>query len=146
MMYDTVEILKSDTLPVVTETSTVTLIYLNATFEGKTPGFYAFVSGTWEPFGAGGNAGQAVKTATITTTDLQIINLNDHDPEGLLLSVMVTKAVSGTRSVSLMDTETQAVLETVILNNTYTTISIPQPHRLYSLKVEANLTVTIKTI
>lgn len=145
MMYDTVEILKSDTLPVVTETSTVTLIYLSTVFEGKDPGFYACIGGIWEPFGSGA-AGQAVKTATIVTTDLQIIDLNDHDPDGLLLSVMVTKEVSGTRSVSLLDTQTQAVLETVILNNTYTTISIPQPHRLYSLKVEANLTVTIKTI
>lgn len=146
MIFDSVEILKVTTFPVVTDDNSVTLIYLSQAVGESAPGFYTFLDGNWEPFGVSNAPIQAVKTYTLVTTDLQTFDLNNYDPEGLLLSVMVTKEVSGTRSVSLIETETGSILETVILNNTYTTISIPQPHRLYSLKVEADLTVTIKTI
>lgn len=145
MIYDTIEILKVDHLPLLNYPSTVTLIYLNAEFEGKQPGFYVNIDGVWQRFGSDQN-GPVVKTTTITTTDQQVIDLNDYDPEGLLLSVMVTKEVSGSRSISLINTSDSSVLETVILTNTYTTISVPQPHRLYSLDAESDLTIAIKTI
>lgn len=146
MIFDSVEILKVREFPTVTDDDSITLIYLSQDHDGNPAGFYFYLNGEWEPFGASNAPVQAVKTYTLVTTDLQTFDMNNYDPEGLLLSVMVTKEVSGTRSVSLIETETDTVLETVILSNTYTTISIPQPHRLYSLKVEADLTVTIKTI
>ena len=145
MIYDTVEILKTDHLPDLSYPSTVTLIYLSAVFEDKQPGFYVNIDGVWQPFGAG-QSGPVVKTSVIETTNQTLIDLNDYDPDGLLLSVMVTKTVSGSRSISLLETSGGAVLETVILTNTYTTISVPQPHRLYSLDAESDLTITIKTI
>lgn len=145
MIYDTIEFVKSETLPDINVPGTVTMTYLSQQDGDNAPGFYTNIDGTWVPFGAGQN-GPVVKTAVIVTTDQQVIDLNDYDPEGLLLSVMVTKEVSGSRSVSLIETASSTVIETVILTNTYTTIAVPQPHRLYSLDAESDLTITIKTI
>lgn len=145
MIYDTVEFVKSETLPDINVPGTVTMTYLSMQDGENAPGFYVNIDGAWLPFGAGQN-GPVVKTSIIETTDQQVIDLNDYDPDGLLLSVMVTKDIAGTRSVSLVETSSGTVVETVILTNTYTTIAVPQPHKLYSLDVESDLTVTIKTI
>lgn len=143
MIYDTVEFFKTPSLSNINTPSTVTVTYLSQQDGDNPPGFYSNVDGVWAPFGG---AGGTVKSFVFTSTDLLMLDLATCNPEGLLLSTLVVKNVAGTRSISLILTSTQEVLETVILTNTYTTIVVPQPHSLYSLLIEADLTVTLKTI
>lgn len=143
MIYDTVDLVKSNTLPTITSSTTAVIIYLNEVFEDKLPGFYSNVDGTWVPFGT---AGESLKTFTFDTSVTSVIDMNTCNPTGLVLSVLVTKNVAEDRSISLMLTSTSSVLEVVNLTQTYTTISVPQPHHLYKLVASPDLNVVIKTI
>lgn len=141
MLYDTLGVLKMDHLPEVSDTRSATIVYLNQEFEGFKPGFYTHVDGEWAPFGGAGANTDIVETAEPT-----VLNMADYNPDGLLLSVLVTRNVEESRTITLVRTDTGEVQETVNLTGTYTSVSIPQPHRLYSLQVDADLTLNIKTI
>jgi len=143
MLYDTLGVIKLDHLPEVSAQGVATIVYLGQEFEGFVPGFYAKADGEWLPLGAGGGG---VTSDTITTLGPQTINLADYNPDGLILSVLVTKNVAGSRNITLVKTDTGVALEAVVLTETYTTISIPQPHKLYYLQAEGGLTLNIKTI
>ena len=139
MLIDSLEVLKTETLPQVSPTDTAIVAFLSVEYNGNPPGFYVNDGVEWKPFGAG----ESVTTTTVNTVSQQTINLADYQPEGLLLSALVTKNVAEDRSIELKRTETGVSLETVTLSDTYTAISIPQPHKLYSLLADPDLSITI---
>lgn len=143
MIIDSLQLISVASLPQPTTSGLVSVVYLTTTDGSFEPGFYFNTGAEWAPFGA---SGSGVQNFELTTSSTETLDLSQFSADGIILSILITKNVGAARQVTILRTADQLVLETVVLEDVYTTIAVPNPHTLYSLVLESDLTINIKTI
>lgn len=144
MIIDSLRLTSVTSLPAPVNDGLVSVVYLTSPYNEFEPGFYFSNGVEWAAFG--GATGTAVQTYEQTTTIQETLNLAQFDSAGVILSILITKNTGSSRQVAIKLTSEPTPLEIVTLENTYTSIAVPVPHSLYSLVLDPDLTITIKTL